>query len=61
MKLLYQEPIEGGDKVVQSLNYVDSEKANQYQTGDDDKDDKEDKKEPSEEEDTKKGDQENGD
>lgn len=62
MRLLYQAPIEGGDKVVQSLNYVDSEKANQYQTGDDDKkEENEDKEETSEEEDTKKGDQENGD
>lgn len=62
MRLLYQAPIEGGDKVVQSLNYVDSEKANQYQTGDDDKkEENEGEEEPSEEEDTKKGDQENGD
>lgn len=47
MRLLYQEEIEGGDKIVQSLNYVDADKASQYQTGqpddkpeDDDKDDK---------------------
>ena len=36
--LLGLEPIEGGDKRLQSLNYVDANKANQYQVGNDDKD-----------------------
>ena len=42
--LLGLEPIEGGDKRLQSLNYVDANKANQYQVGNDDsdKDNKED-------------------
>ena len=31
--LLGLEPIEGGDKRLQSLNYVDADKANQYQVG----------------------------
>ena len=34
--LLGLEPIEGGDKRLQSLNYVDADKANQYQVGEDD-------------------------
>ncbi len=42
MRLLYQNEIEGGDKVVQSLNYVDADKANQYQTGENDEDKPED-------------------
>ena len=33
--LLGLEPIEGGDKRHQSLNYVDADKANQYQVGND--------------------------
>lgn len=33
--LLGLEPIEGGDKRLQSLNYVDADKANKYQVGDD--------------------------
>ena len=32
--LLGLEPIEGGDKRLQSLNYVDADKANKYQVGD---------------------------
>lgn len=59
MKLLYQEPIEGGDKVVQSLNYVDSEKANQYQTGEPDGNDEPEEQE-SKEDDEKKGELEDG-
>ena len=35
--LLGLEPIEGGNKRLQSLNYVDASKANQYQVGQDDK------------------------
>ncbi len=35
--LLGLEPIEGGDKRLQSLNYVDADKANLYQVGNDDK------------------------
>lgn len=35
--LLGLEPLEGGDKRLQSLNYVDADKANQYQVGNDDK------------------------
>ena len=31
--LLGLEPIEGGDKRLQSLNYVDASKANVYQVG----------------------------
>jgi hypothetical protein len=31
--LLGLEPIEGGDKRLQSLNYVDADKANEYQVG----------------------------
>ena len=31
--LLGLEPIEGGDKRLQSLNYVDADKANLYQVG----------------------------
>jgi hypothetical protein len=31
--LLGLEPIEGGDRRLQSLNYVDANKANQYQVG----------------------------
>ena len=31
--LLGLEPIEGGDKRLQSLNYVDASKANMYQVG----------------------------
>ena len=34
--LLGLEPIEGGDKRLQSLNYVDADKANKYQVGEDD-------------------------
>ena len=33
--LLGLEPIEGGDKRLQSLNYVDASKANTYQVGED--------------------------
>ena len=33
--LLGLEPVEGGDKRLQSLNYVDADKANKYQVGDD--------------------------
>lgn len=66
MRLLYQEPIDGGDKVVQSLNYVDSEQANKYQTGQDggdepnseqEKDNTDDKAEENQPE---KGEEENG-
>lgn len=67
MKLLYQEPIEGGDKVVQSLNYVDSQKANQYQTGQpdstgeqEDKDDNQEKEPSQDDGEEKKGDSEDG-
>ncbi len=59
MRLLYQEPIDGGDKVVQSLNYVDSEKANQYQTGEPDGNDEPDEQVPKED-DEKKGENEDG-
>jgi hypothetical protein len=31
--LLGLEPIEGGNKRLQSLNFVDADKANQYQVG----------------------------
>ena len=34
--LLGYEPVEDGDKILQSLNYIDSSKANQYQTGESD-------------------------
>ena len=40
--LLGLEPLEGGDKRLQSLNYVDADKANQYQVGNDDKSEDED-------------------
>ncbi|MCI1244383.1 MAG: phage portal protein [Bacilli bacterium] len=40
--LLGLEPIKGGDKRLQSLNYVDSSVANQYQVGDDNKGDNKD-------------------
>ena len=39
--LLGLEPIEGGDKRLQSLNYVDADKANKYQVGEEPKEDKE--------------------
>ncbi|MDD7598202.1 MAG: phage portal protein, partial [Bacilli bacterium] len=39
--LLGLEPIEGGDKRLQSLNYVDASKANVYQVGSDVKEDNE--------------------
>lgn len=35
--LLGLEPIEGGNKRLQSLNYVDSDKANKYQIGEEEK------------------------
>jgi hypothetical protein len=34
--LLGLEPIEGGNKRLQSLNYVDADKANKYQVGEED-------------------------
>lgn len=37
--LLGLEPIEGGDKRLQSLNYVDASKANQYQVGQEEEND----------------------
>ena len=41
--LLGLEPLEGGNKRLQSLNYVDADKANKYQVGEDSsKEDKED-------------------
>lgn len=39
--LLGLEPIEGGDKRLQSLNYVDATKANEYQVGENEGDEKE--------------------
>lgn len=36
--LLGLEPVEGGDKRLQSLNYVDSTKVNLYQVGEKDED-----------------------
>lgn len=46
--ILGLEPVEGGDKRLQSLNYVDASKANKYQVDEDDnqvkKEDNEDEK-----------------
>ena len=42
--LLGLEPVEGGDKRLQSLNYVDADKANKYQVGDEPQEDKTDEK-----------------
>ena len=36
--LLGLEPIEGGDRRLQSLNYVDADQANKYQVGEDNPD-----------------------
>jgi hypothetical protein len=36
--LLGLEPIEGGNKRLQSLNFVDADKANKYQVGEENKD-----------------------
>ena len=41
--LLGLEPVEGGDKRLQSLNYVDASKANKYQVNEDEDSSKEDK------------------
>ena len=35
--LLGLEPIEGGNKRLQSLNFVDADKANKYQVGEEEK------------------------
>lgn len=40
LKLLYLPPIEGGDKPMQTLNYVDASKANDYQDVDDEPEEK---------------------
>ena len=42
--ILGLEPVEGGDKRLQSLNYVDASKANKYQVGEDKQTEEEDKK-----------------
>ncbi|HOA10820.1 MAG: phage portal protein [Sulfurimonas sp.] len=41
--LLGLEPIEGGDKRLQSLNYVDADSANKYQVGEEPKEEEDDK------------------
>ena len=38
--ILGLEPVENGDKRLQSLNYVDASKANKYQVNEDDNPDK---------------------